>query len=67
MVFINIKDILIEEDNELRKMSDAVFKESNPCGIKYLLAKKGLINTFVRLPLVEVSDATKVAIDMYFD
>lgn len=58
---------LYEEDNELKKMSSVVFKESNPCGIKYLLAKKGWINTFVRLPLVEVSDATKVAIDMYFD
>lgn len=62
------KDIcLYEEDEELKKMSDVVFKESNPCGIKYILAKKGWMNAFVRLPLVEVSDATKVAIDMYFD
>ena len=62
------KDIcLYEEDEELKKMSDVVFKESNPCGIKYILAKKGWMNAFVRLPLVEVSDSTKVAIDMYFD
>ena len=37
----------------------AAFKEGNPTGIKAILAAKGLCQPYVRLPLVEASEALK--------
>ena len=37
----------------------AAFKEGNPIGIKAILAAKGLCQPYVRLPLVEASEALK--------
>ena len=54
-------------DHLLKKKCDIAFIESNPCGIKYLLNKKGWIDGRVRLPLSEVSYLSKKVLDAYFD
>lgn len=55
------------DDLKLKEISRYVFLESNPCGVKYVLAKKGWIHARVRLPLVEIQEETKVLLDEYFD
>ncbi len=50
--------------NGLLKRTELCFVESNPCGIKYIMKKLGIIQTDnVRLPLVPVSAALQSAID----
>lgn len=50
--------------NVLLKITDLCFVEGNPCGVKYILKKQGVINTdAVRLPLVPVSPSTQEAIE----
>ncbi|WDF70459.1 4-hydroxy-tetrahydrodipicolinate synthase [Sphingobacterium oryzagri] len=50
--------------NDLLKRTELCFVESNPCGIKYIMKKLGIIQTDnVRLPLVPVSAALQSAID----
>ncbi|MCR4943385.1 MAG: 4-hydroxy-tetrahydrodipicolinate synthase [Clostridium sp.] len=50
----------LETWKDLAKMIPLLFKEPNPTPIKYLLDKKGLIDSGeVRLPLVEISDELK--------
>lgn len=59
----NVDDL----DHQLKNKCNIAFIESNPCGIKYLLDKKGWIDKRVRLPLCEVSDLSKKVLDEYFD
>lgn len=50
--------------NALLKITDLCFVEGNPCGVKYILKKQGVINTdAVRLPLVPISPSTQEAIE----
>lgn len=50
--------------NALLKITDLCFVEGNPCGVKYILKKQGIIDTdTVRLPLVPVSSSTQEAIE----
>ncbi|PRD47040.1 4-hydroxy-tetrahydrodipicolinate synthase [Sphingobacterium haloxyli] len=52
-----------ELHNVLLKITDLCFIEGNPCGVKYILKKQGIITTDeVRLPLVPVSPQTQEAI-----
>ncbi len=46
---------------------ELIFAEGNPAGIKALLAKKGLISNYLRLPLVEASDALTDRIRSFMD
>jgi 4-hydroxy-tetrahydrodipicolinate synthase len=43
-----------------------IFAEGNPCGIKTILAEKGIIKNYLRLPLVAASEAlqTKIKAEM---
>jgi len=41
----------------------ALFIEPNPCGVKYAAEKLGLCSREVRLPLVDVTEQTKIAIN----
>lgn len=52
---------------ELYKFVNMLFKEPNPTPLKYLLNKKGLIESSeVRLPLVEITDGLKEELDKMF-
>ena len=42
--------------NQLVEITRMIFEEGNPCGIKTILAEKGLIKNYLRLPLVEASE-----------
>ena len=46
---------------------DLIFAEGNPAGIKALLAKKGMIQNHLRLPLVEASEALTDKINTFVD
>src|SRR5664279_2757113 len=46
----------------IEKLTAALFRESNPSPLKYALNLLGLMSPKVRLPLVEVSDATKAEV-----
>lgn len=49
--------------NQLLEITRLCFTEANPCGVKYILQQKGIINTdAVRLPLVTVTTASQQAI-----
>jgi 4-hydroxy-tetrahydrodipicolinate synthase len=49
---------------ELLSITDHCFAESNPCGVKYILKKLGIITSdAVRLPLVPISSALQETID----
>lgn len=53
-----------ELHSSLLKITDLCFVESNPCGVKYILKKQGVITTDeVRLPLVPVGSQTREAIE----
>jgi 4-hydroxy-tetrahydrodipicolinate synthase len=53
-----------ELHSALLKITDLCFVESNPCGVKYILKKQGVITTDeVRLPLVPVGSQTREAIE----
>lgn len=45
-----------EIHNSLVEITRLIFEEGNPCGIKQVLAEKGLIQNYLRLPLVKASD-----------
>ena len=44
-------------------LTNALFKETNPAPIKYAMSASGLCSGELRLPLSEVSDATKAVIE----
>ena len=41
--------------NSLVEITRLIFSEGNPCGVKTILAEKGIIKNYVRLPLVKAS------------
>lgn len=43
--------------NKLVDITRLIFAEGNPCGIKVILAEKGIIKNFLRLPLVAASES----------
>jgi 4-hydroxy-tetrahydrodipicolinate synthase len=45
-----------EIHNKLVDITRLIFAEGNPCGIKVILAEKGIIKNFLRLPLVKASE-----------
>lgn len=45
-----------EIHNRLVKITRLIFAEGNPCGIKTVLAEKGLIKNYLRLPLIQASE-----------
>lgn len=49
--------------DKLMPLHEAIFIEPGLVGAKYALSKLGLCSTDVRLPLTELSDATKAVID----
>lgn len=42
--------------NQLVEITRLIFAEGNPCGIKTVLAEKGLIKNYLRLPLVAATE-----------
>ncbi|MDY7395475.1 4-hydroxy-tetrahydrodipicolinate synthase [Aureibaculum sp. 2210JD6-5] len=46
---------------------DYIFEEGNPTGIKALLKKRAICESFVRLPLVEASDELQEKISIFID
>jgi len=42
--------------NKMVDITRLIFAEGNPCGIKVILAEKGIIKNFLRLPLVAASE-----------
>ncbi|AVR43877.1 4-hydroxy-tetrahydrodipicolinate synthase [Christiangramia fulva] len=46
---------------------DLIFAEGNPAGIKALLTKKGIIENYLKLPLVEASENLQKRIDHFVD
>jgi 4-hydroxy-tetrahydrodipicolinate synthase len=49
-------DEAYEIHNKLVDITRLIFAEGNPCGIKAVLAEKGLIKNYLRLPLVPASE-----------
>lgn len=45
-----------EIHNKLVEITRLIFAEGNPCGIKTVLAEKGIIKNYLRLPLVVASE-----------
>jgi len=45
-----------EIHNKLVEITRLIFAEGNPCGIKVVLAEKGIIKNYLRLPLVPASE-----------
>ncbi|WP_395972531.1 4-hydroxy-tetrahydrodipicolinate synthase [Chryseobacterium cucumeris] len=45
-----------EIHNKLVDIIRLIFAEGNPCGIKVILAEKGIIKNYLRLPLVKASE-----------
>ncbi|SDM21427.1 4-hydroxy-tetrahydrodipicolinate synthase [Catalinimonas alkaloidigena] len=52
---------------ELVQINDLMYRESNPVGVKAALALRGLCSPYVRLPLVEASDALMHALRTNID
>lgn len=52
--------------NQLVEITRLIFAEGNPCGIKTVLAEKGIIKNYLRLPLVKASDSLceKIKVEM---
>ncbi|PCJ64998.1 MAG: 4-hydroxy-tetrahydrodipicolinate synthase [Bacteroidetes bacterium] len=48
---------------QLLPMIKAIFKDGNPGGVKYVLAKLGICENYFRLPVVPVNQATMQAAD----
>lgn len=46
-----------EIHNSLVEITRLIFAEGNPCGVKTVLAEKGIIKNYLRLPLTKASDA----------
>lgn len=55
-----------EIHNSLVEITRLIFAEGNPCGIKAVLAEMGIIQNYLRLPLVAASDGlhTKIKEEM---
>ncbi|MCU7618892.1 4-hydroxy-tetrahydrodipicolinate synthase [Chryseobacterium sp. PBS4-4] len=49
-------DEAYEIHNKMVEITRLIFAEGNPCGIKVVLAEKGLIKNYLRLPLVPASE-----------
>ncbi|SMP29316.1 4-hydroxy-tetrahydrodipicolinate synthase [Chryseobacterium profundimaris] len=49
-------DEAYEIHNRLVEITRLIFAEGNPCGIKVILAEKGIVKNYLRLPLVAASD-----------
>ncbi|WEK69574.1 MAG: 4-hydroxy-tetrahydrodipicolinate synthase [Candidatus Chryseobacterium colombiense] len=49
-------DEAYEIHNKLVEITRLIFAEGNPCGIKVILAEKGIIKNYLRLPLVKASE-----------
>ena len=45
-----------EIHNRLVEITRLIFAEGNPCGVKTVLAEKGIIKNYLRLPLTKASD-----------
>ena len=45
-----------EIHNKLVEITRLIFAEGNPCGIKVILAEKGIVKNYLRLPLVPASE-----------
>ncbi|UWX59076.1 4-hydroxy-tetrahydrodipicolinate synthase [Chryseobacterium oranimense] len=45
-----------EIHNRLVEITRLIFAEGNPCGIKVVLAEKGIVKNYLRLPLVPASE-----------
>lgn len=45
-----------EIHNKLVEITRLIFAEGNPCGIKVILAERGIIKNYLRLPLVAASE-----------
>ena len=66
MVNASIKENLSKarkEHYELLSITKMFFEEGNPGGVKVALAKRGVLNSHMRLPLVQVSDDLKNRIE----
>lgn len=55
-------DEAYEIHNKLVEITRLIFAEGNPCGIKVVLAEKGLIKNYLRLPLVPASEGLSAKI-----
>lgn len=53
----------LELQDRLMPLHKAIFTEPGLCGAKYAMSKLGLCTDEVRLPLTELSDATKALVD----
>lgn len=53
--------------NQLVEITRLIFEEGNPAGIKTVLAEKGLIKNYLRLPLVPASESLKLKIKTEMD
>lgn len=51
-----------EIHNKLVEITRLIFAEGNPCGIKTILAEKGIIKNYLRLPLVAASEGLQAQI-----
>ncbi|MGB4446900.1 MAG: 4-hydroxy-tetrahydrodipicolinate synthase [Cloacibacterium sp.] len=51
-----------EIHNKLVEITRLIFAEGNPCGIKTVLAEKGIIKNYLRLPLVAASESLQAKI-----
>ena len=51
-----------EIHNKLVDITRLIFAEGNPCGIKTILAEKGIIKNYLRLPLVVASEGLQAKI-----
>lgn len=56
LAFDNKVEEAYEIHNKLVEITRLIFAEGNPCGIKAVLAEKGIVKNYLRLPLVKASD-----------
>lgn len=56
-----------EIHNKLVEITRLIFAEGNPCGIKVVLAEKGIIKNYLRLPLVKASEGLHAKIKAEMD
>ena len=57
LAFDNKVDEAYEIHNKLVEITRLIFAEGNPCGVKAVLAEKGIVKNYLRLPLVKASDS----------
>lgn len=51
-----------EIHNKLVEITRLIFAEGNPCGIKTILAEKGILKNYLRLPLIPASEGLQAKI-----